>query len=465
MKNSDDEQSTATKFQHDRALNTSRLTDSPSEFTPAASAPTGELGAALWAVAAAFGCYFCFYAFRKPFTAATFGGPDVWGLSFKTLLLTSQVAGYMLSKFIGVKIISEMRASSRPRTILALILAAEMSLVLFGLLPRPWNASCLFLNGLSLGMVFGLVLGQLEGRRSTEALTAGLCTSFILADGVTKSVGSWLISHRVPEEWMPSAAGALFLLPMVGCVTMLALVKPPTSVDAEHRTGRVTLDRTQRWALFRRFAVGLIPLIVMYLVVTILRSVRGDFAPELWRGMGVASPPAIFTQSETLVALGVLVVNGSAVLIRNNALAFRASLATCMLGTFLLAIALIAWQQDKLDAFTFMVLLGLGMYLPYVAVHTTMFERLLAMTKVPGNIGFLMYVADSIGYLGYVAVMLFKNFGDVSGGHTEVLGTYLKMCWMGVAVSALCLVISWIYFTRAHSVITLTSVARVERDA
>jgi hypothetical protein len=59
-----------------------------------------------------------------------------------------------------------------------------------------------------------------------------------------------------------------------------------------------------------------------------------------------------------------------------------------------------------MSAFPFMVLVGLGLYLPYVAVHTTVFERLLAMTRDRGNVGFLLYVADSFGYLGYVAVML-----------------------------------------------------------
>ena len=34
-------------------------------------------------------------------------------------------------------------------------------------------------------LVFGLVLGFLEGRRMTEAFVAGLCASFILADGIT----------------------------------------------------------------------------------------------------------------------------------------------------------------------------------------------------------------------------------------------------------------------------------------
>ena len=34
-----------------------------------------------WAVAAAFGTYFCMYGFRKPFTAGKFEGADIWGLT------------------------------------------------------------------------------------------------------------------------------------------------------------------------------------------------------------------------------------------------------------------------------------------------------------------------------------------------------------------------------------------------
>jgi hypothetical protein len=44
----------------------------------------------------------------------------------------AQVAGYATAKFIGVKVISEMRASRRAMAILTLILGAEMSLLLFG---------------------------------------------------------------------------------------------------------------------------------------------------------------------------------------------------------------------------------------------------------------------------------------------------------------------------------------------
>ena len=108
-----------------------------------------------------------------------------------------------------------MQPQHRARAILLLIAFAHLSLLAFAFIPAPWNAACMFLNGLPLGMVYGLVLGFLEGRRLTELFVAGQCASFILADGVTKSVGSLLLQAGVPEPWMPFLAGIAFAMPLV----------------------------------------------------------------------------------------------------------------------------------------------------------------------------------------------------------------------------------------------------------
>jgi hypothetical protein len=403
-----------------------------------------ELAWMVWAVVAAFGTYFCMYGFRKPYTAGDFADTTAWGLDFKTVLVTAQVLGYMVSKFIGIKLIAEMPPRRRALGILVLVGLAQAALVLFGIVPRPWNAICLFLNGLPLGMVFGLVLGFLEGRRATEALTAGLCASFILADGVTKSVGAWLLLQGVPADWMPSVAGWLFAVPLLIGVAMLAAIPPPSRGDIAARTVRVTLTRAERWALAGRFSLGLGALVLMFLLVTILRSIRADFAPELWRGLGETAQPSTFAISETIVALGVLIVNGGSVFIRGNRQAFMGGLATCAAGFVLIGLALVGHWQNLLDAFAFMVLVGLGLYLPYVAVHTTVFERLLAMTRERGNLGFLMYVADSFGYLGYVAIMLVR----IRSSSADLIGFFLLACLLATVVSLACLVFSWQYFHR-----------------
>lgn len=406
---------------------------------------------AIWAVVAAFGTYFCMYAFRKPFTAAGYEGILThWSVSFKSVLVSSQVTGYMLAKFIGIKVIAEMPPQRRAASIAVLILLAEASLVGFGLAPPLVGAGFLFLNGLSLGMVFGLVLGFLEGRQVTESLTAGLCASFILADGVMKSVGSWLLAQNVPEPWMPSLAGAIFLLPLALFVAMLARIPQPNAADVVARTERVPMFLADRRALLGRYGVGLALLVTMYLAVTIMRSFRADFAPEIWTALGATAKSATFTQSEILVALGVLVASGLTMFIRNNRRAFMASLALCAAGFVLVALALAARQfESGLEPFSFMVLIGLGLYLPYVAVHTTVFERLLAMTGERGNIGFLMYVADSIGYLGYVAVMLTPR--NAIADASDFLGFFFTICWITVGVSIASIALAGTYFASSLS--------------
>ncbi|MFT6569576.1 MAG: sugar phosphate permease, partial [Sphingomonas echinoides] len=163
---------------------------------------------------AGFCAYFAMYAFRKPFTAATFELVPGWHwvLDYKIALIVAQVAGYALSKFIGIKVVSEIAPRHRAAAILALIGLSWLALVAFAIIPAPWNVAALFLNGVPLGMIWGLVFGFMEGRRVSEVLASMLCASFILSSGVVKSVGTWLMqSEHVDRFWMPAATGLLFM--------------------------------------------------------------------------------------------------------------------------------------------------------------------------------------------------------------------------------------------------------------
>ncbi|WP_193210546.1 DUF5690 family protein [Luteolibacter marinus] len=392
-----------------------------------------------WCVVAAFGTYACMYGFRKPFTAASFGG-TTWGESLKVWYVTAQVLGYMVSKFIGIKVVSEITAGRRARLLLGLIAVAQLALVAFALTPAPWSAGWLFCNGLPLGMVFGLVLGFLEGRRMTEFFVAGLCASFILADGVTKSVGAALLKSGVSEPWMPAAAGAIFLLPLIGFVLMLARIPAAEPADVLARSERTPMNGAERLAMVRRHGVGLVGIVVVYLLITILRSVRADFAPEIWSHLGLGEQPGVFTRSEFWVGLAVTAVNGLVFLIRDNRRGFFCGLWISAGGLMLALASVAGWRSGLLPPFAFMVLIGVGMYLPYVAVHTTLFERLIALTREKGNMTFLMYVADATGYLGYCGVMLARSLFHPEDGFLAFFVT-LSTAILAVALGLLVLAI------------------------
>lgn len=393
-------------------------------------AQAGPTAFSAYCIVAAFGTYFCMYAFRKPFTAGTFEDTLWMGLGYKTVLVAAQVTGYTISKFLGIKFVSEMPARLRAVAILGLIGVAEAALLLFALTPPPYNFIWLFVNGLPLGMVFGLVIAFLEGRKLTEALAAGLCASFIMASGVVKSVGRTLIQDwGVSEYWMPFVTGLLFVVPLFVAVWMLAHIPPPTEDDVERRSKRETMDADARLLFFKRHALGLVGLLVIYVLLTIGRSIRDDFAVEIWRDLGVSKKPEVFVQSESWVMVGVVVINGLVMLILDNRKAFFASLGLLCLGFAIVLASVIGQSSGQMSPMFFMISLGLGMYIPYVAFHTTVFERLIAAFREAGTIGYLLYLADAIGYLGYVGVMVFRN--TVSG---EV--DFLKLLiWVSLTIA------------------------------
>src|SRR5438045_1004551 len=86
---------------------------------------------AAYAIVAAFSTYFCMYAFRKPFAAAKFEGEFFLGttVTLKTAIVISQIVGYALSKYIGIKVCSEVTPGRRAATLVTLIVWAELALV------------------------------------------------------------------------------------------------------------------------------------------------------------------------------------------------------------------------------------------------------------------------------------------------------------------------------------------------
>ncbi|WP_442484966.1 DUF5690 family protein [Aeoliella sp. SH292] len=413
----------------------------------------GSAGFAAYCIAAAFVTYFCMYAFRKPFSAGVYEEVTLMGIGYKTVLVMSQVAGYTISKFIGIKVISEMPPARRAVSIMGLILVAHAALLLFAIVPPPYNWPFLFLNGLPLGMIFGLVLSFLEGRRMTEALTAGLCASFILASGVVKSVGrSLVVDGGVSEYWMPFVTGLLFLPPVLIGAWLLGRIPPPDAADIAMRSPRSPMTRDDRWRFFQRHAFGLSGLVVIYVLLTIIRTLRDDFGVEIWRELDPNGQPSIFFWTEAVVVLGVLLVNGSAIFIRDNRKAFLGSFALLAGGFVLVLAVLSAFAADAISPFAFMIGIGIGTYVPYVAFHTTVFERMIALFRERANIGYLMYLADATGYLAAVLVLVSKDWLVRKGSYLELLkgGSF----WLSVASLVITLAL-FAYYTRLHRIANL----------
>jgi len=391
-----------------------------------------------FAIGAAFTTYFCMYAFRKPFAAGTFDEASVFGseLGFKSTLVISQIVGYALSKFLGARFLPRLANDRRTAPLIGLVLAAWLVLVGFGVAGSELRILLLFLNGLFLGMIWGLVVGPLEGRRNSELLLAGLSCSFIVASGVVKDVGRALMNDaHVSEGWMPAMTGLLFLPPFLVAAWMLGRVPKPTVQDEQERTRRIAMGSTAQREFSTRFALPLGLLLVVYFLLTAFRDYRDNYGVELFAALGYADEPALFTSSEVPVAIGVLIVLAILSLLRNNRVALGAVFAVMSLGLLLLSGATYLLQAGFIGGLAWMILTGLGSYLTYVPFGSVLFDRILAHTRFAGTAVFGIYLADAVGYTGSVSLQLYAELSGATSARLDfLLGFTHLLAWLGAAL-------------------------------
>ena len=393
-----------------------------------------DLQFTILAAVAAFGTYTCMYAFRKGITAATFEGMEYWGLSYKIWLVNLQVLGYALSKFIGIKVVSEAARHLRGWYILGLVSFAGLTLVGFALVRPPYNMFFFFLNGLPLGMIYGLVLGFLEGRRQTDILVAALTASFIFASGFVKTIGLYVMQNwGVSEFYMPMVTAGLFIPAIAVFLTMLVRLPAPNAEDEALRTVRVPMNREDRRKFVQTFYQGVVLFIIGYVLLTILRDFRDNFGREIFQEQGINNP-VVFSRVETPIALGILILLGLLIRVKDNFRAFTIVNGITFFGVVLAVGATLLFQAKLIQVEFWMLCVGAGMYLGYVPANGIYFDRIIGAFRYPGTVGFIVTLADTWGYMGSFGLQLYKNFGQADISYTTFLiyAVYMMLGGYGI---------------------------------
>ena len=402
----------------------------------------------LYASISAFCLYTSVYAFRKTFTAATFEGLAYWGVSYKVWLITFQVIGYGLAKFAGIRIIAELEAHRRAAGILLMTAIAGISWFFFAIVPPPYNVLFLFANGFPLGMVWGMVFGYMEGRRTTEVLGAALAVSFIFSGGLCRSVGAYLMQDLgISEFWMPFAASCVFTAPLLGFLWLTDKIPPPSPLDESLRTKRKPMGYTDRKKFLVTFLPGIILFVLAYMLLTAFRDFRENFSSDLWKSLGYGDSASIFTRTETPVSLAVLMIMGSIMVIRNNKTALMVNHIIIIAGMAMVGLSTLLFENNVIDAPLWMILIGTGLYMGYVPFNSMFFDRMIATFRYVGTVGFIMYVADAFGYVGSVGVLFFKEFMAPEMSYVDVFiaGGYALSVLGSVLILS-----SMLYFHRKH---------------
>lgn len=362
----------------------------------------------LWAGGAALLSYSLVYALRKPYTAAAFEGLDFYGVDYKVAVTTIQVIGYLLSKFVGIKLISEMKRERRFRFFAAFVLMAEVSLVLFGLLPAPCNVVAMFFNGLSLGCMWGIIFSFIEGRRVTDMLASLLGVSIVFSSGMAKSLGLFAMNElHIDPFWMPAVIGgvALPLLLLMGY--LLKVLPKPTAEDIALRSERVVLDGKGRKALFLKYCPVLTLLFVGNLLLLMLRDVKEDFLVNILDMSGQSS--WLFARVDTVVTLVILGLFCLFTFFRSNIRALMMLFSLVITGNAVMTYVSLHYDTLQLSPIVWLFVQSLSLYIAYLTFQTIFFDRFIACFRIRGNVGFFIAIIDFIGYMGTVTLLFSKE--------------------------------------------------------
>lgn len=401
----------------------------------------------VWAGGAALVSYALVYALRKPFTAATFEGLEFLGMDYKTATSIVQIAGYVLSKLLGIKLVSELQRRHRLPFIIGSVAMAELSLLAFGLLPVPWNIVALFFNGLSLGCMWGVIFSYLEGRRLSGVLASVMGMSIACSSALAKSAGLYLIRDLgVDPFWMPAIIGGVAFVLLVVLAFALNALPDPSAEDRAACAERVPMDGRQRRQIFLRFAPLLTMLFAANLFVTVVRDIKEDFLVNIVDTSQLSA--WAFSGVDAVVTAIILLLFLAVSLIRSHLNVLCTLLVLVLVSMF--ALVYVAWNYDwlALSPLAWLFVQSLGVYTAFLSFQTLFFERFVACYHIRGNVGFFIVTIDFIGYVGTVGVLVFK---ELFAGELDWLAFYNSMVvWLGLA-SCLLFAGSLLWLARGRS--------------
>ena len=374
--------------------------------------------------------------------------PKIAGVDYKNILVIAQVLGYTVSKFYGIKFISELNKVGRGWSILMLIILSFIPLLLFPLFKSPWNIVFLFFNGLPLGVLWGLIFSFVEGRKTSDFIGATMAVSFIVSSGFVKTVGKWLqLTYVLQEKWIPFYTGLIFLVPVIILIYLLEKIPHPTAFETEEKSLRVPMNSNERKHFFKLFSFGLMSFIFIYILLTLFRDIRDNFAADIWLELGYGNSAAIFTATEIPIAFCVLILIASMIYINNNKLAFQIAQIIILAGFVICGISTLLFLQHIISGYLWIVLVGLGLYMGYIPFNCILFDRMIATFKIKGNVGYFMYLVDSFGYLASVFVIILKSSMGISISWTNFYSNgVLILSIIGTLVS----IATLLYFNKKY---------------
>ncbi len=358
----------------------------------------------------AFCVYTCMYAIRKPFTALVYN-ETIWGYGVKSWMVITQLIGYTFSKFAGIKWLGELKSNHRQKTLVLILLTASIPLLLLPLSNYRYWPLWMFFNGFPLGLIWGIVFSYVEGRDLTEFIGAILACTFIFSSGFVKSIAVFLQNNHIKIELIPFTIAIFAFIPAIILSFLLEKMPTPSTEEIQKNAHRTTLTKTERKQLIQKYLGFITAIILLYGFLTLIRDVRDNFGAEIMLGLKIYNAKSI-AEIETLVTVFMLLCIPFICKIKNHLNAIKITLLVTGIGGIFCIGSTILFQNQLINGIGLLLLSGSGVYLGYILINISVMNRLIGFNGTAGNSGFLVYMADSAGYLCSLSISSIAIFSQ-----------------------------------------------------
>jgi len=338
--------------------------------------------------------------------------PTFWGVDFKTCLTLSSEFGKLVSKLLGMFIVSRINRQSRLVVLIIFNVVAMCLISLpFAFLDPIYQLVGTFLAMCLLSSTYGIIVLYYEGRRITETLGTLSAISYLFGTGAAKSTGAFFLNYISPR-FMPLTVACTFLPISIICMILLDMVPEPTREDVAHRSKRSKMSLKDQFSFMWTFNLGIFVLMVLNLCTLLVRNFRDYFAPEIYQyGLKTGVPEETYLAADAFGGAIAILTGIFLPKVARHKVAFFIMIGLTLLGGLILVGFTFMFEYSILPGLPWLLSIAAGMWIVYLPINSgAMWDRLFAISRIHGTDSFLIYAVDILGGVGTIVLMFWKLF-------------------------------------------------------
>jgi hypothetical protein len=238
----------------------------------------------------------------------------------------------------------------------------------------------------------------------------------------------------------------IFLIPAIIFSYLLEKMPKPSNEEILANAPRTALTKSERKAINKKYFGFLFAIILLYGFLTLLRDIRDNFGAEIMSGLHIYNAKNL-TQLESIITIIMLVSIPFISRVKNHYNAILTTIVATFIGGLICISTSILFKNQVIDGMGLLLFSGGGIYVGYILINISIMNRLIGFNGTPANSGFLVYMADSAGYLCSLFISGFALFSKK--GELPWLNWFQNLIFFGGIIVMLFAVVAF-YQIRKH---------------